>query len=607
MFGGTTFNPLVTAGTDTGTITYSGDDVLLSFIAGPPPACTTISGAFTNAAGHSIPCILVPNLTFTGNVSNAGTITGLGTSGGGITVTNSTITGAIVNSGILNGGIKIDAQSIIDPVSVAILITGPTFSGGISNAGVLQGTQSAIRIAGTTTFGGGITNSGTLSGALYGLQINGVSTFAGGVTNASGGLITTAGTGIALVHVTTFLNGITNNGTIAAGEVGILLDDVTTFSGNISNAGTITAATGLKITASTINGSIVESGLLLASNVGITIDSASKLVSTKTAIAITGPTFTGGVSNAGLITAANAGIDVSSVSSFFGGITNSGTVSGHTGIEVTGVSTFGGGIVNNGRIAASASCAIAVSGVSNFSGGISNGGTITAPGLYGVYVSNVSTFAANISNSGTISAKTGIGIFGSTISSEIRDTGVILGTSHGILIGNNSLLQGSLRHFRGRPDLHRRHQQCRHDRGRYGWHLCRRLHLWPQLCHELQRRHRQFRHDLGGQRSGYRCQPRSDVLRHDLQFRHHHRRDRHFHRLKHHPRLDRRQRAPAGVECRHHDRQRQQDRVHRDGDQGQRPDIYRRHQQCRRDFGRGVRNLMSTRSPLSPAVSAVRA
>ena len=135
----------------------------------------------------------------------------------------------------------------------------------------------------------------------------------------------------------TFIGGISNAGTISGNAYGIYLDQVTTFSGGISSSGVISATgaaialsaayrasqaifrirersaakTGIAIAGSTINGAIVDSGNILASNYGISIDSASKISSTKTAIAVTGPTFTGGISNSGLISAGPAGISVS--------------------------------------------------------------------------------------------------------------------------------------------------------------------------------------------------------------------------------------------------------------------------------------------------------
>ncbi len=110
------------------------------------------------------------------------------------------------------------------------------------------------------------------------------------------------------------------------------------------------------------------------------------------------------------------------ISTFGGGITNSGTiVAGRIGIGVGGTATshssvtiltFGGGITNSGTIVAG-------------SVGILLGGS---PGVTTV---QIATFQGNISNSGTIVAYTGIAI-GSGVTfapgSAIVNTGIIAGT-----------------------------------------------------------------------------------------------------------------------------------------------------------------------------------
>ena len=96
-----------------------------------------------------------------------------------------------------------------------------------------------------------------------------------------------------------------------------------------------------------------------------------------------GTNGSGGITNAGRIAGASAtGIELSSVTTFAGGIANSGTISaGHSndGIFVRNASLFSGGIRNNsgGRIAAGSS-GIEVKLVTTFTGGISNAGTISS-------------------------------------------------------------------------------------------------------------------------------------------------------------------------------------------------------------------------------------
>jgi hypothetical protein len=448
---------------------------------------TTFSGGITNAGSGTISApsgigIAVNTVTaFSGNISNAGTIT----AATGIGIVGSTITGSIIDNGTIlatSHGISIDSASAVISATTAIKVTGPTFTGGISNAGLISAGASYS----------GIFVGGTIS------TVANVTTFSGGITNAGSGTIS------------------------APSGIGIAVNTVTAFSGNISNAGTISAKTGIGIVGSTITGSIIDNGTILATSHGISIDSKSAVISATTAIKVTGPTFTGGISNAGLISAGagyngiyvggvtaglaanvttfsggitNAGtisaatgigIAVNTVTAFSGNISNSGTISAKTGIGIVGStitgsiidngsilatnvgisidsnsailattataikvtgSTFTGGITNAGLISAAGYNGIFVGGgtslapnVTTFSGGITNAGTISAATGIGIAVNTVTAFSGNISNSGTISAKTGIGIVGSTITGSIIDNGTILATSHGISIDSASAI-----------------------------------------------------------------------------------------------------------------------------------------------------------------------
>ncbi|MGY8707511.1 autotransporter domain-containing protein [Bradyrhizobium sp. 18BD] len=102
------------------------------------------------------------------------------------------------------------------------------------------------------------------------------------------------------------------------------------------------------------------------------------------------------------------------ISSFSGGISNSGTISagaGGNGIFVGGDAFFGASMT-----------------ISAFGGGISNSGTILAGGT-GIKVDHVVAFAGGgITNSGTISAATGISVSNASPVS-VFDSGVIVGTS----------------------------------------------------------------------------------------------------------------------------------------------------------------------------------
>jgi uncharacterized protein YhjY with autotransporter beta-barrel domain len=574
--GSNTFNPSVTYSGMVGTLSYAADDVFLTFGAAPPPpsppaGCYTGPFAegygYTNPAGHMVACVKIANTNFSGDVSNAGTI-----SPGGVTVTNSSITGQFVDTGVINGGLLIDRTSTITGgrSSAAIRITGPTFTGGISNAGTIGtgyfgtvaavGTADGIYVANVTQFGGsagggisnggtiwahatgtgiyllhvsnfagGISNSGMIDGGIAGILVDGVSTFLGGISNsgtisaaevylgvfvptpvpgvgiavdnvavfgsstAGGGIVNSGnieviglgGAGIAVAYISTFWGGITNSGsgTITANSGGISLASVRTFTGNISNSGMITAAsgtgillgfrigsfveagvstfngnivnsgtisakTGISIIESTINGAIIDTGTILATGQGILIDSASKITAATAAIKISGPTFTGGIANAGMLSAGNGGpgngIEVEFVSNFAGGISNSGTISGLNG---------GNGIV--------------VELVSSFGGNVSNSGKISADydgiaigfvtslaanidnsrtisaGNVGIALASVPTFTGNIANSGTVTAKTAISVLDSNITGAIIDTGTILATGQGIAIDRFSKISAA--------------------------------------------------------------------------------------------------------------------------------------------------------------------
>jgi uncharacterized protein with beta-barrel porin domain len=459
-------------------------------------SCTnTITAAFDNPSGHTVANICVQNTSFTGSITNEGTI-----SPSGITFKNGTINGQISSSGIIAGGISLDSASkIISTTGTAIKITGPTFSGGISNAGTISAGVNGIFVDLVSTFSGGISNSGTISAEVagvlvqsvrtfsdgvsnsgtisakeFGINLNGVSTFSSGISNS--GTISAGFAGIGVQNVGSLSGGISNSGTILTGELGISVAGVSTFSGGISNSGTISAAAAgifvssvAKFGNNSLGGGISNSGMILAGIQGIAVSDVTQfgsnslgggisnsgtIVAGATGIAVLGVgTFSGGIGNSGTISAGAVGINVDFVSTFSGGISNAGTISaGHTGIFVSSVSSFSGGISNSGTISAGVLGIFVGSGNFNFgdstfSGGIQNSGTIVA-GLIGIFVHNVGTLSGGISNSGTIAAKTGI--FVSTVTSfsgGIANTGMIVAagnTGVGIQVGTVSTFSGGI-------------------------------------------------------------------------------------------------------------------------------------------------------------------
>jgi uncharacterized protein with beta-barrel porin domain len=353
------------------------------------------SPSYTNPTGTAIPCVLFQGATISGNVVNAGTISGAGNdgmqfsnSGGSAT----TVQGAVSNAGSI---------SVSTGVGIVVGPGAATLLGGITNSGTISTTGSVadhgMFVEGQATFAGGVTNAGVINAAGNGIDVVQTSVFSGGITNAGAGKITTANTGIFIEGAATGL----------------------TFNGNISNAGTITAHKGIVANGTTsgalfhfknLSGAVINSGTIAAADTGITVNGAS--------------TFTGGVTNTGTVTAtAGVGILVNgrfgavtaapganpAGSTYSGGIVSTGTIqAGTIGIQLTQVSNFSGGIIS-GSITAAAT-AISLTQMSVFSGGITTSGTIE--GTNGVLIDThtVLTINGDIVNNGTIVATAGNGI-----------------------------------------------------------------------------------------------------------------------------------------------------------------------------------------------------
>jgi uncharacterized protein with beta-barrel porin domain len=416
---------------------------------------TTFSGGITNTgtiivAGSSGIYVRFASV-FSGGISNSGTISvgGRGIFVSSVTQFGSTsAAGGITNSGRVTAntsGIAVEyvttfSGGIVNSGTVAAATYGidayyvTNFSGGITNSGKITSGYSGILVDTAATFSGGISNSGTISAGKYGIDAYRVTNFSGGITNS--GAITvssSSGYGIYVAVDPSFFGGISNSGAITSGGKGIYVSSVTQFGstsagGGITNSGTISAGgTGIYLaTISTFAGGISNSG---------TITGAQGIVVGTTSTSIT--SFSGGISNGGRISATSssrAGILVINVLNFSGGITNSGTiVSASSGIALHHLSTFTGGITNSGTISAVGS-GITVGQITSFSGGITNSGTISA-GRTGIFVNEINTFAGGIGNSGTITGATGIYIDNSVTfaaGSGITNTGTIIGTTAAI-------------------------------------------------------------------------------------------------------------------------------------------------------------------------------
>ena len=100
------------------------------------------------------------------------------------------------------------------------------------------------------------------------------------------------------------------------------------------------------------------------------------------------------------------GIVAFEVSTFTGGITDTGTISASAiAIAVDLAGNFADGITigSAGKVAASSGSAITIENIATFAGDIGNAGTVSGR-AFGIYDFGGSTFAGGIDNSGSISA-----------------------------------------------------------------------------------------------------------------------------------------------------------------------------------------------------------
>ena len=86
----------------------------------------------------------------------------------------------------------------------------------------------------------------------------------------------------------------------------------------------------------------------------------------------------GGISNSGtIVSAQKVAVSVSDLSTFYGNISNTGTIAGNIGIVIGTVSTFSGAIVNSGVIIGTGGTAIDVSAAGSAIIIDQNGGSVT--------------------------------------------------------------------------------------------------------------------------------------------------------------------------------------------------------------------------------------
>ena len=353
----------------------------------------------------------------------------------------------VSGSSAVQGSITNDTNAEIvafESSNHGIEINASTVSGGIINRGTIAAYLNAGVSINNSNYVSGISNTGII--VSLGGSVEAIQTIDGRDASASVGISTTpVGVNIVSSNVGSFAN----TGS-AAGIIGLntgLRLTGTTISGigtSISNSGTIAGAytvgvtgAGIKMDASTLNGSLVNSGVILGGTYGLEVETSSIL---------------GNISNSGLIQGTTgSGISIAN-SPTVGSIINAsgGTISGH----ISGIYAYNSqitSITNNGYIE-SDGYAILSAYNTNVSGNIENNGLISLSDGYGIYNSGTlgsGTLGGSIINRGTInksdpqSSFGGIGIFNSgSMVGGITNTGSIImnsgtaGNEIGILVQN---------------------------------------------------------------------------------------------------------------------------------------------------------------------------
>jgi uncharacterized protein YhjY with autotransporter beta-barrel domain len=376
-------------------------------------ACLVVTGASGPVSLNGQTCAQITNATVTGSVANSGVF-----GPNGLTITNSTISNGVAHNGTsFGGGIGIDAASHITGFTAVGIAGGGTFTGGVTNAGTLTATvQTGISLGLLTTFSGGITNHGTIMSAVNGISVfNGVPVggFSGGIVNTGTIAAASSGVGTGIIvsrlslftggitnegaitgnngisagapspnGVSTFVGGITNNGSVTASSIGIRLVNVPNFIGDVVNNGSLVAATGIQVLGGVTfaaGNAIINSGTITGSTsaIDLTGESAPMTIDQRAGV-ITGPILlsalgdtvnvTGGTINGNIV-----GPGASGTINFSPGAGNTFTYAATFGFSGVAQANFNSGtVLLNGVNSASAAAV-------NSGGTLAGTGTLNAP------------------------------------------------------------------------------------------------------------------------------------------------------------------------------------------------------------------------------------
>jgi hypothetical protein len=324
------------------------------------------SGAISAATGKGFSVQAIAGSgNFSGTIVNTGPITAHETAVLVEDVGHSGFSGTISNGGVISSTVDVG-------LFVSAVATDGRFNGNIVNTGAIVAKASGMVVesAGFSSFSGTISNGGKISSTTaVGIDVLDVvanGDFTGSIVNA--GSISGFASGIAVSEIAaTFTGSVVNSGVMNISNApGIGIHGDAKVIGNVVNAATgfIAGETGIDITDSTIAGSVVDAGTIIATDAGIQIDGASKVSAAGTAVDITGASLTGAVINEGVIDG-KVGVDVASAHGV--NVFDEGTIvgSGGTAVELKAAGdafTLGEGYVVSGAVVGTAGDALQLGG-----------------------------------------------------------------------------------------------------------------------------------------------------------------------------------------------------------------------------------------------------